>query len=194
MVIVRRKRGVAALGGAVALALALAGCGGDGGDGKAASAPSTANVTSVPPTSAADPQAAEKTAVLAAYNAMTEQEAKAYAKADTNGTQLEKYATLDALGQIRVAVARMKEAGTVVRGEVGHDAKVTALDMDTKTPKATLSDCVDLSNYQTWDIRAKKAIPLPSNQPLRYVATATAEKWPTGWIVTSVNFQGGPTC
>lgn len=50
---------------------------------------------------------------------------KAYRHASAKGTQLEKYATLDALGQFRNDLARMKEAGTVVRGEIGHDAKVT---------------------------------------------------------------------
>lgn len=180
----------AVIGGALTLALTLVGCGGDGKDAKPSFAPSTP----APATSKADPQAAEKQAVLASYDAMTTEELKAYKKADASGTDLEKYATLDALGQIRNALARMREAGTVVRGEIGHDAEVTALDMDAQTPKATLSDCVDLSKYETYDTKAKKVIPLPTEQPLRYVATATAEKWPNGWMVTAVNFQGGPTC
>lgn len=193
MVTARQKRGAAALGGALALALALAGCGG-GEDDKASSAPSATASTPAPATSAADPQEAEKAAVLAAYSSMSAEQMKAYRQASAEGTDLEKYATAEALGQIRNDLARMKEAGTVVRGEIGHDAKVTGVDMDAKTPKATLSDCVDLSKYETYDTRAKKVIPLPTEQPLRYVMTVRAEKWPNGWMVTVINPQGGPTC
>ncbi|MEU0634265.1 hypothetical protein [Streptomyces sp. NPDC005989] len=188
-----RPRRTAVLYGAVPLALLLTGCGG-GDDGSKPSAAPPAASTPAPATSAADPDAAEKAAVLAAYSSMSAEQAKAYGKADAKGTQLEKYATLDALGQIRNDLARMKAAGTVVRGGIGHDPKVTALDTATKTPKATLTDCVDLSSYETYDTKAKKVIPLPTEQPLRYVMTVSAEKWPNGWMVTAINPQGGPTC
>ncbi|MFF3214118.1 hypothetical protein ACFYYB_26010 [Streptomyces sp. NPDC002886] len=174
------------------MALLLVGCGG-GSDGKAATDP-PAVATSSPPTASVDPQAAEKTAVLAAYNAMSAEQAKAYRVADAKGTDLEKYATAEALGQIRNDLARMQEAGTVVRGEIGHDAKVTALDMTPTTPKATLSDCVDLSKYERYSTKRKEVIPLPTQQPLRYVMTVTAERWEGRWMVTVINTQGGPTC
>lgn len=141
-----------------------------------------------------DPQSADKAKVLEVYRAMTEAEAEAYRTGTDKGTGLERYATLDALGQTRLDLARMKEAGTVVRGEVGHDPKVTSLDLEAKTPTAKLSDCIDLSKYQTYDVRAKKVIPLPSEQPLRYTATATAERWDGRWMITKVNTQGGGTC
>ncbi|MER6075681.1 hypothetical protein ABT187_44380 [Streptomyces sp. NPDC001817] len=142
----------------------------------------------------ADPQAAEKAAVLAAYDGMTTEQAKAYRQASRKGTALEKYATLDALSKIDLDLYRMKQAGTVVRGEIGHNAKVTALDMTAKTPKASLSDCVDLSKYETYNTKTKKVIPLPTNQPLRYIATAKAERWNGRWMVTDINTQGGGSC
>jgi hypothetical protein len=138
----------------------------------------------------ADPDAADRAKVLAVYRSMTE----AYRTGTDKGTGLERYASLDALGQTRLDLARMKEAGAVVRGEIGHDPKVTSLDLKAKTPTATLSDCIDLSKYQTYDVRAKKVIPLPSEQPLRYTATATAERWDGRWMITKVNTQGGGTC
>ncbi|MFG2631839.1 hypothetical protein [Streptomyces sp. NPDC048473] len=189
-----RTRRTAALYGAVTLVLALAGCGGGGDDEKSSAGATAAPAPVTSSTAPADPDAAEKAAVLAAYSSMSAEQAKAYGKADAKGTQLEKYATLDALGQIRNDLARMKAAGTVVRGGIGHDPKVTALDTTTKTPKATLTDCVDLSSYETYDTKAKKVIPLPTEQPLRYVMTVTAEKWPNGWMVTAINPSGGPTC
>ncbi|MFD8952516.1 hypothetical protein ACFV0B_27100 [Streptomyces xanthophaeus] len=142
----------------------------------------------------ADPQQAEKTAVLAAYSAMSAEQLKAYRAADAKGTELEKYATAEALGQIRNDLARMKEARTLVRGDIGHQAEVTALDLEATTPRATLSDCVDLSKYETYDTRAQKVIPLPAEQPLRYVMTVTAERWDGRWMVTAINPQDGPAC
>jgi hypothetical protein len=138
----------------------------------------------------ADPDAADRAKVLAVYRSMTE----AYRTGTDKGTGLERYASLDALGQTRLDLARMKEAGAVVRDEIGHDPKVTSLDLEATTPTATLSDCIDLSKYQTYDVRAKKVIPLPSEQPLRYTATATAERWDGRWMITKVNTQGGGTC
>jgi hypothetical protein len=180
----------------MALALVLAGCGGgsDGGeDSKDVAAPPAASPASTSPSGSADPDAATA-AVLAAYDGMTREQAKAYRQGAAEGTELEKYATLDALSKIELDLAGMKEAGRVVRGEIGHDAKVAGLDLDAKTPKATLKDCVDLSRYETYDVKAKKAVPLPTNQPMRYIATATAERWDGRWLVTDINTQGGGAC
>lgn len=196
MVTAGHKR-TAALCGAVTLALALAGCGGgnDGGEGgDDAAAPPVASQAPASPSPSTDPDAAVKTAVLAAYDGMVTEQAKAYRQASAKGTELEKYATLNALSKIELDLAGMKEAGRVVRGEIGHDAKVAGLDLDTKTPKATLKDCVDLSKYETYDVKAKKVIPLPTNQPMRYVTTATAEQWDGRWLVTDINTQGGGAC
>ncbi|MFF6866765.1 hypothetical protein [Streptomyces ardesiacus] len=71
---------------------------------------------------------------------MTEAEAEAYRTGTDKDTGLERYATLDALGQTRLDLARMKEAGTVVRGEIGHDPEVTSLDLEAKTPTANRVD------------------------------------------------------
>ncbi|MFD5877040.1 hypothetical protein [Streptomyces sp. NPDC060322] len=119
---------------------------------------------------------------------------KAYRQGSAKGTKVERYASLDALTQIRTDVDRLKESRTVVRGDVGHEPEVTALDMDAEIPTTTLSDCVDLSKYQTYDTVAKKVIPLPPEQPLRYVMTVNAERWDSGWMVTRVTPEDGPEC
>ncbi len=110
------------------------------------------------------------------------------------GTDLENYASTDALSKFRADLAHMKEQRTVIRGELGHDAKVTSLDAVAKLPTATIEDCVDLSKWQTIDTRTNKVLPLPTNQPRRYVATATAEKWPNGWMVTDYVPDGARSC
>lgn len=181
-----------------ALTVVLAGCGSSApSDSGRASNPAKSEApvsTGAASTLPADSDAREKTAVLAAYDGMTTEQAKAYRQASEKGTVLERYATLDALGQIRNDLARLKKSGAIVRGGIGHHAQVTALDMTAKTPKASLSDCIDLSKYETYDTKAKKVIPLPTAQPLRYLATATAERWDGRWMVTDINTQGGGSC
>ncbi|MFH8254168.1 hypothetical protein [Streptomyces roseolus] len=116
-------------------------------------------------------------------------------KADAKGTALEKYATTEALGKMRLDLARMREAGTVVRGAPRQTGTaVTALDLTADIPTATLSSCVDMTTYERYDTRAKKMIPLPAEQPMRYAATATLEKWDAGWIVTAYTPHGQQTC
>ncbi|GAA5076958.1 hypothetical protein [Streptomyces similanensis] len=192
----RARRTGASLAGAAVLAGLLAGCGQGDGNGKAKALPTparsrdTIGATAPTPT---NPEAVEKAAVLAAYDGMTTEQTKAYQKASKKGTRLEKYATLNALSKIDLDLYRMKEAGTVVRGGIGHDATVTRLDLKATIPTASLSDCVDLSTYQTYDVRAKKVIRLPSAQPLHYMATAKAERWSGRWLVTDIDTtQGGP--
>ncbi|WP_405499637.1 hypothetical protein [Streptomyces anulatus] len=184
----RHRAGLCA---AVTLVLALTGCGGSDDGAKPSAAPPVASSPAPTASASVDPDAAEKTAVIASYEAMAREQMKAYRQADATGTGLEKYATTEALGQIRNDIDNMKSSGTVVRGELGHDAEVTELDMKAQTPTATLSDCVDLSGYETYDVKAKKVIPLPTEQPLRYVMTATAQRWDGRWMVTDIDPQGG---
>lgn len=175
-----------------------AACDSAAGDGQASAQKSSSASpapTPTPATSSSDPESAEKAAVLAAYSHMWAEQMKAYAKADAAGTDLEKYATLDALGQFRNDLARMRQAGTVARGELGHSGtKVTSIDLKAKTPQASLSDCMDISKWQTYSVKKKQVLPLPSNQPLRYVATAKAERWNGQWLVTVFTTHGNEKC
>ncbi|AYG77976.1 hypothetical protein DWB77_00083 [Streptomyces hundungensis] len=157
-------------------------------------APSAASPSPAHPASSPPPNA-EKSAVLASYNAMWVEQMKAYRKADASGTDLEKYATLDALAKVRIDLAKMKQRGTVIRGAMGHQVTVTKLDLSPKTPTAAMTDCVDLSNWQTWDTKANKPIPLPSAQPMRYLAQVKAERWDGGrWMITDFITKGSQPC
>ncbi|WP_405655524.1 hypothetical protein OG581_42025 [Streptomyces sp. NBC_01386] len=180
---------------ALSAVLMLSGCGSSaGGDNPSAKSPATPPTPSESSTKA-DPEAAEKASVLDSYRRMWAEQMKAYRKADAKGTDLTKYASLDALGKFRLDLAHMKENSTVIKGKLGHQGtKVSALDMKAKTPKATVTDCVDLSAWQTYDVKAKKVIPLPSNQPMRYMTTAKAERWNGHWMVTDYTPDGERKC
>ncbi|MER5556216.1 hypothetical protein ABT001_31885 [Streptomyces sp. NPDC002793] len=186
--------GVMALCTAVTLTLTLVGCGGGSDDARPQTLPS--RVASAPSVSAStDPASAEKTAVLTAYSSMWVEQMKAYRKASAEGTRLERYVTAEALGQFRNDLDRMKTAGTVVRGDLAHDdTTVTAVDMDAQTPTATVQDCLDISKWQTYSTKKQEVLPMPSAQPLRYVATATAQKWEDGWIITAFTPDGSQSC
>ncbi|MFD4482788.1 hypothetical protein ACFWPU_42705 [Streptomyces sp. NPDC058471] len=139
-------------------------------------------------------EVAEK-AVTDTYARMWAEQMKAYRKADEKGTDLQKYATLDALGQARNDLARMRKAGTVVRGDLKHsDTEVKTLDLDAKTPKASLRDCMDISKWQTYNKKQKRVVPMPAKQPRRYWATATAERWDGQWLITSITTHGDQKC
>ncbi|MFJ5681048.1 hypothetical protein [Streptomyces sp. NPDC093097] len=133
--------------------------------------------------------------MLVAYRSMWAEQMKAYGKADDKGTDLKKYAALNALSKLEVDLAQMKSVGTVGTGEVGHTPKVTALDAGGKLPKATIQDCIDLSRWKAVRTKTGQPVPLPTNQPRRYVATASAEKWKGGrWMVTDYSPDGTHPC
>jgi hypothetical protein len=58
-------------------------------------------------------------------------------------------------------------------------------------PTATLTDCVDLSRYRT--LKAGKEVPLPTEQPLRYEMTVSAERWDGRWMIIEISTDG-PEC
>ncbi|GAA2964612.1 hypothetical protein [Kitasatospora cinereorecta] len=186
-----------ALCGAVGLSLALTGCGGSSDDTKPPTAASSTASSAAPAASAspADPDAAVKAAVLASYSSMWVEQMKAYRKASPDGTKLDDYATLDALSAFERDLATMKKNGTRVTGGVGHEPEVTELDLEAKIPTATVEDCVDLSKWKAERTPSGEVIPLPTAQPLRYIATATVERWDEGrWMVTEYKPDGSRSC
>ncbi|MFB6878868.1 hypothetical protein [Streptomyces sp. NPDC056323] len=50
------------------------------------------------------------------------------------------------------------------------------------------------SAYEQYSTQKKAVIPLPTNQPMRYAARATLEKWPAGWMVTTYTPEGARPC
>ncbi|MFD7973212.1 hypothetical protein [Streptomyces clavifer] len=193
---VRPRTRALALCGAVGLSLALTGCGGSSDDTKPPAAPPAASSAAPDPSaSPADPDAVVKAAVLEVYTSMWVEQMKAYRVASPDGTKLADFATLDALSAFERDLAHMKRNGTVIRGELGHESEVTELDLEAKVPTATVEDCIDLSKWQTLDTKTNKPIPLPTAQPLRYVATATVERWDNNrWMVTEYKPDGSRLC
>ncbi|MGW0770761.1 hypothetical protein [Streptomyces sp. NPDC002676] len=174
--------------------LALAACSSSDGDNKASahtSAPASSPSTS---SASADPEAVEKAAVLKTYDAFWTEQVKAYAQGDVQGTDLKKYATEKALGEAMGDVLVMKKGGNATTGAPKHRAQVTQLTLTGAIPKAVVQDCLDISTWKTVNRKSGKVQPFPSNQPLRYITTSTAEKWGKRWMITEVTPEGDRTC
>ncbi|MFF3326930.1 hypothetical protein [Streptomyces sp. NPDC002889] len=191
MVTARHKHGVAALSGAVALAAVLAGCSGSNdGDSK----PSQGVSTPAPATSSADPQAAEKAAVLKAYEGLTAAEARTYATAKLD-PELEKYAAHKALSDIKVTLFYHQQQGTVMKGDVTRKPDVTALNTESEPLKAVVTDCADSSRYDEVNAKTGKVKELKSPGPRRHVVTATAQRSKSGaWVFYTYTIERGRTC
>ncbi|UQA97470.1 hypothetical protein [Streptomyces halobius] len=141
------------------------------------------------PTASADPQAAAKKEVLATYSKFWAAQTKAYSQASISGTDLKKYATADALSRAEGDVASLKKSGVVVKGKPQIHPKVTALAVDKKVPAATITDCVDISQWKQIDAKTGKEEPLGKANLRRDVAVVSAEKWGDQWMILKIDPQ-----
>jgi hypothetical protein len=164
--------------------LALAGCSDSnaGTSSKPSSTPTAVSPSSSPTGGAQD------TAVIAAYTASWDAQTAAYAKASSAGTDLKKNTTLRALFDIESDLSAMRKAGQVTTGKPVINPKVVKV-TDGKIPKATLTDCVDTTNWILIDKASKKPVPLPTTRLTKYVNTANLEKWGKTWMVTKLTAQ-----
>lgn len=186
-----RRLGGAA--GAAVLAVLLAGCGGEPESDPRAAVTETSTEPSASASLSADPVAKDRAAVLAAYEGMWREQAAAYRKASPEGTRLETYVSGEALAMLRLDLRQMREAGRRANGRVGHEPEVGRVDLDTSPPTARLKDCIDLTDWQ--ETRNGEPLPMPSQQPLRYQATAQAERWEDGrWRILTYTPHGDQTC
>ncbi|MEU6511008.1 hypothetical protein [Streptomyces sp. NPDC046942] len=178
-----RNLGAASL--ALSAAFALSACGSSGGDGKASGKPS-APVSSPTATASADITAAEKEAVLKAYGSMWVEQVKAYKNADLQGTYLDAYAAGLALASVKTDLRDLKSKGIVATGEPSHKVDVPDINLIDKTPKAKLTDCLDVSKWTLIYRTSGKPVATPANRLTRYMNKIEAEKWGKQWKILDV--------
>jgi hypothetical protein len=164
----------------------MTGCSDSDADASASKPSRTHSAGSSPsPTATAK---AEEAAVLAAYTRSWDAKTEAYQKASSSGTDVKKYTTFKALADIERSLSAMKKAGQVATGKPAIHPKVVRV-TNAEIPKATVADCVDTTNWTLIDKATKKKVPLPSERLIKYVSTATLEKWGTKWMVTELTAQ-----
>ncbi|MFD9630313.1 secreted protein/lipoprotein [Streptomyces violascens] len=134
-----------------------------------------------------------KTAAVDTYTSYWQQMQRAYAKASVDGTDIKKYAAAAALRQAEVDTQRMHKEGQVVTGQVVVGSPtVTQVDSAKKVPSATVSSCLDISQWKVVEGGTGKPVSLPTDRRLKYVIIGTIEKWPDGWKVIKDEPQDKP--
>jgi len=187
---VRGRNGAAVAAVTACLALLLAGCSDSGGGNEAKRpSPSASRISAAVSPSPADPQAAEKKAVLAVYGSYWQEQVSAYRTGSVQGTSLKKFAVGDALARVESDLASMRSKGVTSDGSPRHDVRVTTLTTSTKVPRATLSDCLDISPWKWTYRKTGKAVPSPKTQLTRYRTVVKAEKWGNQWMILSATPQ-----
>ncbi|WP_052713672.1 hypothetical protein [Streptomyces katrae] len=191
------RRLLAAAAAAATVAALTAGCtSGSKNDKNAATGPSvspSATTAAASPTAPADPEAADKAEVQAAYTHYWDVLTAAYAKSDPDDPNLTKVATGNALVQNQQDLANFRKGGRVFVGRPQHSNSAISFKADTKLKTAVITDCLDISQWKVVEKNGGKEVELPSTRLLRYVNTVTAEKWPNGWMVLE-DKQEGKAC
>lgn len=183
-----RLRAAAAVTAAVATL--TTGCATNAKDDKAAApSPSASASPSASSTPSADPLEADKADVRTAYDRYWGVLTEAYAKADSSGTALKDVASGSAYAQTEGGLANLRKAGQVITGKAQHSGTSVDFKDGQKLKTATITDCVDVSQWKQVDKKTGQEVALPPQRLLRYITTLTAEKWPSGWVVIEEKFQ-----
>ncbi|MFE9812488.1 hypothetical protein [Streptomyces sp. NPDC005548] len=166
----------------------LAGCSGSVGETSASKSPTGATSGSTSSPAATTTAVDDKATVLAVYRKSWDASVAAYAKASSAGTDLRKTTTARALLDIESDLKELRKGGQITTGRPSihpGDPTITAGEF----PRATLTDCVDITRWTLVDKTSKKKVRLPTGRLLRYVSIATLEKWGPKWMVTKVTAQ-----
>ncbi|MBB4928274.1 hypothetical protein [Kitasatospora kifunensis] len=145
------------------------------------------------PSPTADPTADATKQVLAAYNGMWADEIKAYTTGTLNGVDLETYAGDKALANIRVTAIYYQNSNVVLRGQPVLSPQVTAIDLGSVPPRATIKDCVDSSHFVPVDkTSGQPAQTTDTNH--RHVENATARIYNGHWVIMDSSIDRGQAC
>jgi hypothetical protein len=178
---------------AALIAVAALGCvtacagGGSPADGPPA-APAAAPDTSA---QAAKAEAAE--AALAAYTGYLDAMRKAEDAGNPQHPELKKYLADPLLTRVRLAIRDAKENGAMRTGSLGSDPTVTLVTLDSVPAAVEIQDCIDSSKYKLVYRETRKQV--PGTGAGRYLATATANRYPDGrWLVSAATAHEDQPC
>ncbi|MGW7647281.1 hypothetical protein [Streptomyces bobili] len=175
-------------------ALVLTACSSSDANGEASDESPT--VTQSPRTSAtttSDPTEAAKKEAIATYAAYWQEMEKLYADPSGKSAHLDQYAASAALKNAETDAKRAHDRGRIYTGSVALTGQtVTKVNPAGRIPNATVSSCLDISNWRRVHAKTKKPVTLPENRLTKYLIVSTVEKYPEGWRVTSDDPQGKP--
>jgi hypothetical protein len=174
-------RGAACL---IVISMALAGC--HSGSGKQGAQPSP-----VPSSPSPAPSAVAAANAKAAYRGMWKAVVAASAVPDPDAPDLRRYASDDALKLIVGNLVIDRDQGKVVKGNLVTNPAVTALQPTDQPTEATITDCVDDTNWLVY----KKSGELWNNEPGgKHHTTASVKLVGGTWKVSSFTLEVKGTC
>ncbi|MFF3934126.1 hypothetical protein [Streptomyces hirsutus] len=149
-----------------------------------------------PPTATKEtPEEAAKKEAIAAYQAYWAELPKAFAVPAVEGTDLKRYAAAEALNKAEETVANLKSNGRLMTGKpVLSNPTVTGAELGKKTPNASVSACLDVSEWKITDKKTGKPAPVASTAVSKYVITSLLERWDGSWKVLKYELHADQPC
>lgn len=127
--------------------------------------------------------AAEKSA-LAAYAGYLRASRKAELAGDPLDPELRKYLADPLLTRVRLTIRDAKEHGAMRTGKLVSNPAVTGVDLDSVPATVSIQDCIDATGYRLIYKKDRRAV--PGSTGGRYLATATASRYPDGrWLINA---------
>ncbi|GAB3818851.1 hypothetical protein [Micromonospora zhanjiangensis] len=127
--------------------------------------------------------AARKSA-LDAYAGYLAASREAERSADPLHPELKKYLADPLLTRVRLAIRDAKEHGAMRTGTLRSDPTVTEVNLDAVPPTVAIQDCLDATGYRLVYRKTKAVVPGSENG--RFLATATATRYPDGrWLISA---------
>ncbi|MFC9816066.1 hypothetical protein ACFVJM_28865 [Streptomyces virginiae] len=158
-------------------------------DNKAAPPPSL----TASPTPTADPQAAEKNALLSVYGAFWDAQLKVYTSGSMKDTGIEKVAGDQAYSKVQTTRAYYVDRGYEVKGAPAHSPQVTVLNMAAAPPSATITDCLDTSDYYKVEKSTGKKVETADDNR-RHIATYNALRIAGTWQIRDFDISRDGQC
>ncbi|MCZ7440401.1 hypothetical protein O7598_28680 [Micromonospora sp. WMMC241] len=173
----------------LALTVGVAGC---GSGSEVAAGPLAGRAAAPAAHSPAEESAAEK-AALAAYSGYLAASRTASVRSDPDHPALNRFLADPLLTRVRVAIRDAKEHGAMRTGKLVSDPTVVSVDLTADPPTVEIQDCLDARGYRL--VYAKDRKTVPGTRGGRYLATATAARYPDGrWLITTGDAHQDQPC
>ncbi|MFJ9551075.1 hypothetical protein [Streptomyces erythrochromogenes] len=145
------------------------------------------------PTPSADPMAAEKDALLGIYRAFWDASVKAYSTGSMKDTGMEAVGADKAYSKVQATQIYYRDNGFVMTGAPALSPLVSALESAAVPPKATITDCIDSTNYIQVEKQSGKPVET-MDKNRRHVATYTALKIGGAWQIRDFDISRDQLC
>ncbi|WP_243709652.1 hypothetical protein [Micromonospora sp. 15K316] len=150
---------------------------------EAAVRPPTAPAAAADADREADEQAAGK-AALDAYSGYLTASRTASRNSDPHSPELSRFLADPLLTRVRVAIREAKEHGAMRTGTLKSQPTVTAVSLNAVPATVEIQDCLDATGYRLVYTKDRRVVPGSGGK--RYLATATATRYPDGrWLISA---------